>query len=464
MKKFLAMLSAVILVMPFLNSVNAGAVNFTLKSTIKSESAILVNLDCDTVIHEKNADTKQFPGPLVNIMTALVCLEECKDLNEVLTIDESVYSSLYNIEYHDDLRFAEILDGDKFTYLDLLYAMMLTSSIEASQTIAYNIGGGSVTKFVDKMNETAARLGLTSTHFTNPTGMYDPEQYTTARDMAKLTEYALEVSVFEKISSTYSYKPSVPNPDNHPDFQSWFWYHSNVMMDQDNEQYYYRGAKGIKTANLEMGGRNIAATASRDGNNYLVICMKAPLSDPDGDNAFYHLDDAEYLFDWAFDHFSYQIILEKTAELGEVKVSLAEGNDYVLARPKDEISMLWYDDIDLSLISKDNIKWYSEELQAPVKKGDLLGKVTLEYSGESLGTVDLVAVSDVNRSSSKYNLYAASMFPKSNWFKKAIMISVILCCLYIFICIYAYFIFKSHSKPVKPKYAVPKVAKKNKKK
>lgn len=464
--KIFALLSAIAVIIPFTHlaqPVKSEAISFTLKDTIHSDSAMLINLDSNTVIHEKNADEKQMPGPLVNIMTAVVCIEECADLNQEITIDESLYTDLYVTDYPDDIRTAEIYNEDVLTYTDLLYAMMLTSSVEASQTIAYHIGGKSVSAFVDKMNEKAAELGLKSTHFTNPTGMYDENQYTSARDMAALTEYALTLPNFEKICSAYSYSPSVPNLERHQDRSEWVWYHSNSMMDSESD-YYYPGARGVKTGNLEKGGRNIVALASKDGHNYLAITMRSPLSDANGNVQFYHLDDATYLFDWAFNHFSYQVILAETAELGEIPVNLADGNDYVLARPKEEVSLLWYDDIDISLISRNNITWYKKTLQAPVKKGELLGEVTLEYSGEELATVQLVAVSDVKRSTAKYNLYAAKMFPKSNWFKKALIISCVLCGIYILICIYSFILFRNKSKPVKPKYAVPKIDSKKKKK
>jgi D-alanyl-D-alanine carboxypeptidase (penicillin-binding protein 5/6) len=163
------------------------------------------------------------------------------------------------------------------------------------------------------------------------------------------------------------------------------------------------------------------------------------------------------LFDWAFSHFSYQVILADTAEVGELPVKLAEGNDYVLAIPKEEFTLLWYDEVDISTISRDKIVWYKNTLQAPVAKGEPLGKVTLEYSGEELGTVEIVAVSNVERSTSKYNMYVAKMFRKSRWFNKALMISFLLCAIYIIMCVYSYIVFKSKAKPMKPIYAVPKV-------
>jgi D-alanyl-D-alanine carboxypeptidase (penicillin-binding protein 5/6) len=462
MKKFIAVLSGILLMMPFIGTLNASALNFPLKSQIKSESAIVINLDSDVVINEKNADTQQMPGPLVNIMTAVICLENCEDLNMEITMDDSIFSDLYYIEYSDDLRFTDISNGDVLTVSDLLYAMMLTSSIEASQTLAYTISGGNISEFVDMMNEKAQEIGCTSTHFTNATGMYDDNQYTTARDMAILTEYALTVPLFETIATTGEYNPSIPNLENHENHQEWIWTNANLMMNAESV-YYYSGAKGIKTATLTAAGRNIVTMASRDGNNYLVVLMKAPINDADGNEQYYHLDDAATVFDWVFNNFSYQIVLASTAEVGELPVTLADGNDYVLARPANDVSLLWYDDIDISLIKKDDIVWDTDSLTAPVSKGDHLGKVTLKYSGEELATVDLVAVSDVKRSSSKYNIYAVKMFRQSDWFKKAILISIVLCSIYIVICIYSFICYKNNSKPVKSVYAVPKV-KNNKKK
>ena len=458
MKKILSLLAAVVMVLPCLCIPKAEAVNFPLIEPIQSESAVLMNLDSNMVIHEKNADAKQMPGPLVNIMTAVVCLENCADLDEKVTIDESIYEYLYNYEYPDDLRFAEIEDGDVLTMTDLLYAMMLTSSVEACETIAYKIGKGDTDRFVDMMNTKAAELGMFDTHFTNATGLYDTNQYTTANDMTKLTLYALDVPMFETIATTYSYTPSIPNPENHDNPAEWIWTHSNVMMDSSGD-YGYSGTKGIKTGNLDMAGRNIITMASRDGNMYLAVLMKSPLKSSSGDIAYFHIVDAISLFDWAFEHFSYKTILADTAEVGELPVELADGNDYVLAKPKEEFTRIWYDEIDISTISRDKIEWYKNSLQAPVAKGEPLGKVTLEYSGEELGTVEIVAVSNVERSFSKYNLYVAKMFRKSRWFNRALLISFLLCAIYILVCIYAYVVFKSKSKPMKPIYAVPKVNK-----
>lgn len=451
MKKILSALAALVMTVPLLCVPSANAINFTLKTPLQSESVILVNRDTNTVINEKNADEKQMPGPLVNIMTAVVTIENCENLNQEITMNEEVYSDiLYNSEYPEDVRTAEIYNGDVFTVTDLLYAMMLTSSVEASQTLAYYIGGSNVDNFVNSMNQKAEEIGLENTHFTNSTGMYDANQYTTARDMVKLTEYALTVPFFEQIATTYEYKPSVPNDTNHEDFNSWTWKHSNEMMNPESDSY-YNAAKGIKTANLENAGRSIISLASKDGNNYLAVLMNSPYSDADGNPVYSHIDDATTLFDWAFTHISYQVLLADTAEVGEIPVELADGNDYVLARPKEEFSLLWYDEIDTSVVNKYDIRWYKKSLQAPVKKGEPLGEVTLKYNGEELGTVELVAVSDVKRSTSKYNIFAVTQFPKSKWFRTAFTVSFVLCAIYILMCIYSYVLYRNSKKKSKYK-------------
>ena len=460
MKRFASVIMAIAVILPFIKCTSSSAINFPIDNPIHSESAIVLNLDNDVVIHEQNADLKQMPGPLVNIMTAIICLESNSNLSQELTVDNSVYTYLVNTQFPEDLRSGDIRNGDVLTINDLLYAMMLTSSYEASMVLADHFGDGDIEAFVEKMNAKASAIGCTDTHFTNPTGLYDEDQYTTARDMAIITKYALKSSVFVSIATEWSYKPSVPNLENHPDPSKWIWTHSNTMMDEENSKYYYRGVKGIKTGNLSAAGRNIVVMASKDGNNYLAVLLKAPISDADGDTQFYHLDDAKTVFDWVFNHFSYKDIVTASEEIAEVPVELADGNDFVLLKPASEYTALWYDSIETSLIKKEI--QYDSDIKAPVKAGDKLGVLHLMYSGEEIASIDLVAVSDVERSASKFNIYVAKRFKNSQWFGKAFLISGILCLIYILLCFYSFICFKNRSKPVKPVYAMPNVSKKKK--
>ena len=476
MKRIISLLASLFVLLPFVSIPKASAVNFQYNGDLYSESAVLISLDTQEIISERNADLAQCPGPLVNIMTAVVVLENCKDLNKEVTLDPEIYTHVYEeLDDPEDLPQVELSDNDVLSVSDLLYCMMLTSSIEASETLADHVGrlliaegatGAPTQVFVEKMNEKAAQIGMTSTKFTNAHGMYDEGQYTTARDMAKLTQYALEVPLFRLFATTYSYNPVVPNVTRHPNHDTWIWTHSNIMMDENDLEYHYLGAKGIKTAKLEKAGRNIITIAGKNGYNYLVVLMKAPFKEETGETHFCHIDDAKALLNWAFDHFSKKELLAVTTEMGERPVKLADssGKSYVIARPKEPVEMLWCDEVDISLINMDKKIWNKDTFQAPIEAGDVLGEVTLVYSGEELATVELVAVSDVERSNFKYNVEVAKQFHKSEWFSTAIKISIVLCVIYVLICIYAFVLFKSSKKPLKPIYAVPKVDKKKKKK
>ncbi|MBR4626375.1 MAG: D-alanyl-D-alanine carboxypeptidase [Ruminococcus sp.] len=476
MKRLFALAASLILLLPFITVPDAGAVVFQYKDKLYSESALLMSLDTNEVIYEKNPDSPQCPGTLVNIMTAVIVLENCRNLSEEVTLDPIVYKHIYDNLYDpEDLPMVELQDGDVLSVNDMLYCMMLTSSVEASETLANHVGkqlvaagkanGMPVEAFVGAMNDKAKEIGMNSTVFTNANGMYDTAQYTTARDMATLTKYALNVPLFREIATAQSYTPVVPNPKNHPKQDAWIWTHSNVMTDPTDNVYYYMGAKGIKTAKLEAAGRNIITTASRNGYTYLVVLMKAPFKDEDGDNTFCHIKDAKGLLDWAFDHFSNQVILAATTEIGERPVKLADSGDksFIKAVPKEEVQKLWCDDVNINLIDNTKPVWYKDTFKAPIEKGEVIGELPIYYNGEVIATVELVAQYSIDRSKTKYNLEVAKRFHKSKWFSNAIKITVILSLMYILICVYAYVVFKSHKKPLKPIYAVPKMNKKKKK-
>lgn len=322
------------------NALSVQAYTFTPDATIHSQAAILYNRDTQQILYEKNADQQQMPGHLVQIMTAIVVLQNCTDLDgTTITASDELYKTLYSYDEPDDLRYADIDNGDTLTVREYLYAMMLTSSCEASLILANQFGDGSIDGFVTKMNDTAAEIGCTATTFANPTGLYDTRQQTTARDMLTITNYALSLDGFEEIATATAFTPTTANPANHPDASAWNWTQANSMTLEDSS-YYYEGAKGIKTGNLSKTGRSIITEATRDENTYLVILLNAPFEDADGKLQYYHLDDAASLLNWAFRSFAYTTLLESSEETAEVEVMNSDGNSYVLVHPKTDCVLL----------------------------------------------------------------------------------------------------------------------------
>lgn len=449
---FTLLLTAVLLLG---TSHSASAYTFTPDVTLHSEAVIVYSRTNNQILYEKNADQKEMPGHLAQLMTAIVVMEQCSDLDgTTITANDDLYQPLYRYTDADDLRYANIYDGDTLTVREYLYALMLTSSCEAALILSDYFGNGNANAFVTMMNDKAKELGCNSTTFVNATGLYDVQQTTTARDMLTITNYALSLDGFEEIATAVEFTPTTPNPENHSDTGLWTWIQANSMMLEDSD-YYYEGAAGIKTGNLNKTGRSIITEATREGETYLVILLNAPFTDADDKLQFYHLEDAATLFDWAFSSFAYVTMLEEDEEFGEVTVENSEGNSYVLVRPEDNCILLWNTEVDASAVQK--VVTLKDSVMAPVQSGQQLGEIQLKFSGEVIATIPLVAVSDVERSVTKFNIYALRNFPHSPWFAVGIAAGCILTGLYIVLCIYASYRAKRSATPEDPVHLIPRV-------
>ena len=164
-----------------------------------SKNVIVYNKDENKIIYEKNSEDTASIASLTKIMTTLVSIENIKDLNEKVTITEKMLSSV-----PWDASVAGLQVGDVVTYEYLLYASMLPSGADATDSLAISLTG-SISNFVEKMNDLAKKLNLTGLKFSNTTGYDAAGHYGTAKDILKLLEYALENPTFKKIYETKEY-------------------------------------------------------------------------------------------------------------------------------------------------------------------------------------------------------------------------------------------------------------------
>lgn len=434
MKKIFAVFMVLLITAGFVPQVRAEAVSFTPPFEVNSESAVLFNIDTGQVIYSKNADTQQAPAQLAQIMTAIVCLENCPNLDTVVTCPESVFNEFaeYRDKYPDIfIPVADLEIDEEVSMKTLLYAMMLASSTEAAGTIAYHIGNGSVKGFIEMMNEKAKELGCTNTVFTNAHGLYDPAQITTANDMLKITRYALSLDQFEDIATAQSYEMPASNKHSEP----WTITHTNLMTQEDSE-YYQSYAKGIKTGYGSETGRAMAVKASQNGISHILILLNAPIDDANGNSWYSHIEDAANLLDWSYNNLSYKALLTTEQEAQEAKVEYSAGDGFVILKPAQEYKILWDNTSSTSLIEQKTI--VNEDIKAPIKQGDVLGKIQLIYSGEVLFETDLLASQDIEMSKSKYWISVSKGFFKSKWFGLAILFALILSSVYVSYYIYQY--------------------------
>lgn len=432
--KKIAVTLAAALTVSICSQVNASAVTFTPNFTVSSEAAVLINLDKDVIVYEKNPTKKMYPASLTKIMTAIVVLDHVKDLdNTEYEAPLAVFDDLYG-KNPSAVGYSR---GEIVTVNDLMYSMLMASACESAGILAYHVGGESIPNFVDMMNQKAKEIGCTGTNFANPHGLFDENQYTNARDMALIAKYAVDnYPKFVEIATTTEYTLSGTNYHE----EDWTTiHHTNAMVLKG--EYYYEPARGLKTGTLDESGRCLAAMATRDGNNYLLVTLGAPMYDAEGNKIFTQYEDHENIFEWAFNTFSYDKILSTTDEITEIPVKLGDDAEHVLLTPSEDFYTLWPNTLDLSSLKREiNTKDYLDSdgsITAPVEKGQVLGTYTLSLSGEVLCTVDLIARDGVALSQIEYNIMKAKAFVGSFWFKLAIVVAAALIVLYIVVYVLA---------------------------
>jgi D-alanyl-D-alanine carboxypeptidase (penicillin-binding protein 5/6) len=322
--------------------------------------------------------------------------------------------------------------------------MLLSSSIEAACVLG-DYYGSSMPKFIVKMNSKAKSLGCENTNFTNAHGLYDPAAYTTAADMAKITQAALENTAFMEISTTLEYSPN--------EYESLFWRHSNLMLFEDYKKYFYKGVKGIKTGGLTESGRNIVLIAELQAGGrsyrYLLVSLGGAYESNANGTVYNNIADAKTILDWATNSLSMTKVLSTDEHLAELKVLYADTKeDFIVLCPAESYSMLWSNETAVNAIEK-RVIIDETNLIAPVKQGTIFGKVELILSDKVIATIDLVANKDVQRSNLEFNKQAFLHFTNTTYFKTALTISIVFFIVYSILCIAA--IGYLHSEPNRAK-------------
>lgn len=353
--------------------------------TIYAQAYMLINLDDDScpVVAEKNADERLYPASLTKIVTAMVVLNNVKDLQAKTKMSQSAYDTTLGT----GAQVAGISVGEELTIEQLLYLTMVHSACDACQILAEYVSG-STPVFVDAMNKWVASIGCKDTHFVNPDGLHDDNHYTTARDMSKITLEALKNPTFVKISSakevTYG-KYKLP--------------HTNLMLIEGYQTYYYEYAQGIKTGSTEEAEYCVITKASKDGYNYLAVVLKSPRQKIEGQSYETKCSfvDAKTLFEWAFDNLKYTTLVRENEVVGEVAVENGKDADSVQLMGKADTNVIVPVGLDKSAIIYDFVD-KPEVIEAPVTKGDDICKVNIIYANEIIATVDLVAADTVELS------------------------------------------------------------------
>lgn len=379
MKRFLTAFLALCLTIVFLPA--AALAQFD-PDSVTTPHIVLMDADTGAILYQKNADEKAFPASTTKVMTAIIAIEN-NDLEEEVTVGDSVESkgSCMNI-----------LPGEKFSLRDLVYGMMLLSGNDSSRAIAEHIAG-SESAFAELMNAKAQTLGMTGTHFVKPNGLHKDDHYTTAHDMALLTQYAMKNATFREIVKTSTYQVPPTNRDS----DGYLLENTNKLIHttkDDTNSYEYRYATGVKTGDTDQAGRCLVASASKDGVNLILVLF--------GDKGKYdRFENAAKFFEWGFANYATvtpsELGLASTLEKSIANASFEDEASGQLTVNIDfadkKICGLgdFINELKANAASITATESLDRTLSAPIEANEVLGTITYKYNDQTLFTANMVA-------------------------------------------------------------------------
>ena len=350
-------------------------------SSINSRSCIIYDRNSHMVLYGKN-ETKQVKmASTTKIMTSLIIIENCS-LSETIEISQKAAGT-------GGSRLG-LKTGDKITIKDLLYGLMLCSGNDAAVALA-EYAGGDIQGFAELMNQKANELCLTSTHYESPHGLDSDGHYTTAYELAILTDYALKNETFAKIVGTKNYTVTI---NGYPRNLS----NTNELLG------YLNGVYGVKTGFTNGANRCLVTACKRNDMDIICVVLGA-------DTKKFRTQDSIKLIEYAFKNFTYinanDIAVNsfenwKNENLKYLDINKSSSNSFEL-----EIKTCKNPILSINKNEIDNIKTsisINTNLEAPISSNTVIGNLTLNIDDSNLITLDIINTNDIKRKNIPYYL------------------------------------------------------------
>lgn len=318
---------------------------------ITGEYVTLYNMNEDTLLYSKNDTKKTSIASLTKMMTTLVAIEEIDNLDKIVTIKERDFEG--TVGYSK----AGFKVGDKVTYRDLLYGIILPSGADAVNAVVNNTLG--YDKFIKKMNETAKKIGMNDTSYANPVGKDDENNYSTSNDLAKLLKYALKNKTFKTIFTTKNYKTS-----NGINLESTVNRYENIL--NTNE------IKGAKSGFTKDAGRCLASITTLNNVDYLLVVINSSTTSP-----YNAVKDTITIYDYYNNNYGYKNIINDDTFIKEIPVDFSKEKTYKITGSEDIEKYLKNNtEVTYKYVGSDKVTFNT-------KKGSKLGVVKI-YDGDVL--------------------------------------------------------------------------------
>ncbi|MDD4187706.1 MAG: hypothetical protein PHX04_02970 [Bacilli bacterium] len=382
MKKYLFIV--ILLLLLFKTSVYALEIN------TESENILLYNLIDNKVLYEKNSNENTKIASITKIITVLVALENIDDINEKIILTEDVFEGLIE----NDASVAGFNVGETVTYEDLLYAALLPSGADASQALAINLFG-SEKEFVKEMNSLMIKLNIENTYFTNTSGLDEDGQRATLNDLLTIFLYAFKNDKFMNIfnSSSYTtYNGRLNLKSTLSYYEKTYNLNTDIIL-------------GSKTGYTNLAGLCLLSYAKNDDLELLLITTNAPVDD---NHYPYNLIDALNIYNYYFNNYGYQTLLQSNQVITNVKTKYSQ----------DKTVNLIYKGQDFKYFLPNN--YNKEEIKFEFKTSNYLtfnnsikknvGSFTMNYQDRQLFSGDLYLENKIDFSIINFIIYYKYIF------------------------------------------------------
>ena len=284
--------------------------DWPLDTGCQSEAGIVMDLDSGAVLFAQNIHVQEYPASITKLLTALVVVENAS-MDEQVTFS---HDAVYNVESGSGNKL-QLEEGDVLSVKDCLYVMLLQSSNQAATALAEHVGG-SREAFADMMNEKAASLGCRESHFVNPSGLNDPEQLTSAYDMAQIGAAVFGNPTLLEICSTTS--ATLPPTINNPNGRTYSMEHKLVVTGDSSDENYYPSAVAGKTGYTSLAGQTLVTYAEQDGRRQVAVTLKSTQRT--------HYSDTKTILDFGFARFKNVSVAENETDYvtGEEPVTIGD--------------------------------------------------------------------------------------------------------------------------------------------
>lgn len=373
---------------------------------LHAEASVVIDAETGETLFSKNSRVRMYPASTTKIMTLLLAIESGWDFNMEVRIPAEAG------DIPSDSSLIPVYKGEVTTFGDLLYGMMLHSGNDGANAVAVLVAG-SVPAFVDRMNARAAELGCTGTHFTNAHGYHDENHYSTAMDLALITQEALKHESVRTIVSTVSYTMNV-SPRGQIPLRS-----TNSMLDSGSS-YYYEDCIGMKTGTHSKAGRCFVGAAEKDGLTLITVALNCASDDA-------KWKDTERMLDYGFTCYTAytldQMFEMTSSRLLTTRISNAHEDDPMggvlemkitqISNPEYERLVQTGSDAAMERALTDFTKrtqiTLMDNLSAPITEGEFVGTFSYTTRDGELINASLIAGRSIEAQPEKTTIY--DLFP-----------------------------------------------------